>query len=47
MADPLIERDEVVALLFNLSDIAQALGRIELLLRGDDDGEEEAQDDRS
>jgi hypothetical protein len=47
MADPLIERDEVVALLFNVSDIVQALGRIELLLRGENDGEEEAQDDRS
>jgi hypothetical protein len=41
MPEPLIERDEVVALLFNVSDIAVALGRIEGLLEGDD-GEEEA-----
>jgi hypothetical protein len=39
--DPVIERAEVVALLFNVSDIVSALGRIERLL-GDDDGEEEA-----
>jgi hypothetical protein len=41
MPDPLIERAEVVALLFNISDIASALERIERLL-GEDDGEEEA-----
>lgn len=40
MTDPLIERAEVVALLFNVSDIASALERIERLL-GEDDGEEE------
>jgi hypothetical protein len=40
-ATPLIEREEVVALLFNVSDIAQSLRNIELLL-GEDDGEEEA-----
>jgi hypothetical protein len=39
--EPLIEREEVVALLFNVSDIAAALERIEQLL-GEDDGEEEA-----
>jgi len=41
MPDPLIERAEVVALLFNVSDIAVALRNIERLL-GEDDGEEEA-----
>jgi hypothetical protein len=41
MPDPLIERAEVVALLFNMSDIASPLERIERLL-GEDDGEEEA-----
>jgi hypothetical protein len=41
MPDPLIERAEVVALLFNVSDIASALERIERLLV-EDDGEEEA-----
>jgi hypothetical protein len=41
VADPLIHRDEVVALLFNVSDIVAALTRIELLLQ-EDDGEEEA-----
>lgn len=37
---PVIERDEVVALLFNVSDIARVLDRIEILLGGDG-GEEE------
>ena len=41
MAEALIERSEVVALLFNVSDIAVTLTRIERLL-GEDDGEEEA-----
>jgi hypothetical protein len=41
MADPVIERDEVVALLSDVSDIAVAVERIRLLLGGDD-GEEEA-----
>ena len=40
MAEPLIERDEVVALLFNVSDIAVFLDNIQRLL--EDDGEEEA-----
>ena len=40
MAERLIERTEVVALLFNVSDIAVTLTKIERLL-GDDDGEEE------
>ena len=42
MTDHLIERDEVIALLFNVSDIAVTLTSIERLLGGGDDGEEEA-----
>ncbi|MFZ1880710.1 MAG: hypothetical protein WAU41_11145 [Gaiellaceae bacterium] len=41
MDEPLIERAEVVALLFNVSDIASSLATIERLLE-EDDGEEEA-----
>jgi hypothetical protein len=41
--EPVIERAEVVALLFNVSDIAGSLNRIERLL-GDDDREEEEAD---
>jgi hypothetical protein len=41
VAEPVIEREEVVALLFNVSDIVAALSRIERLLK-EDDGEEEA-----
>ena len=41
MPEPLIERAEVVALLFNVSDIVATLSRIERLLE-EDDGEEEA-----
>jgi hypothetical protein len=44
MAEPLIERSEVVALLFNVSDIAKSLSNIERIL-GDEDAEEE--DDES
>ena len=40
MAELLIERAEVVALLFNVSDIAARLASIEGLLE-DEDGEEE------
>jgi hypothetical protein len=40
MSEPLIERDEIVALLFNVSDIAVTLVQIKALL--EDDGEEEA-----
>jgi hypothetical protein len=40
MEEPLIERPEIVALLFNVSDIASSLARIERWL-GEDDGEEE------
>jgi len=39
--EELITRDEVVALLFNVSDIAASLSHVEELLGGDD-GEEEA-----
>jgi hypothetical protein len=41
VADPVIERVEVIALLFNVSDIAVTLTKIERLLE-DNDGEEEA-----
>ncbi len=43
VADPVIARDEVVALLFNVSDIAVTLTSIERFLKeGEDNGEEEA-----
>jgi hypothetical protein len=43
MTEPLIERAEVVALLFIVSDIAVTLASIERLLGEDEnDGEEEA-----
>jgi hypothetical protein len=38
--ESLIERDEIVALLFNVSDIAATLLRIEDLLLEEDDEEE-------
>jgi hypothetical protein len=41
MSEPFIERDEIVALLFNVSHIVAILSRIERLLFEDDDGEEE------
>jgi hypothetical protein len=41
VTEPAIEREEVVALLFNVSDIAATLSRIERLLEEGDDGEEE------
>jgi hypothetical protein len=44
MADPFIKRAEVVALLFNVSDIAVTLTKIERLLRGDN-GEEEGDEE--
>jgi hypothetical protein len=44
MPDVPIERAEVVALLFNVSDIAVTLTNIERLL-GEDDGEEETDED--
>jgi hypothetical protein len=40
MVDPVINRDEVVGLLFNVSDIALILDRIKRLLE-EDDGEED------
>jgi hypothetical protein len=40
VGDPLIEREEVIALLFNVSDIAETIWRIERILE-EDDGEEE------
>jgi len=43
VSDPLIERDEVVGLLFNVSDISVTLLEIERLLR-EDDGEAEEDD---
>jgi hypothetical protein len=42
MAEPLIERDEIVALLFNVSDIVVGANEIVYLLGGGDDEEEEA-----
>lgn len=39
--DPVIEREEVVPLLFNVSDIARSLEMIHRLFEGED-GEEEA-----
>jgi len=44
MADPLIERDEIVALLFNVSDIVVGVDAIVHLLEGGDDEEEEEAD---
>jgi hypothetical protein len=44
MKDEVISRDEVVALLFNVSDVARALERIEALIGGED-GEEEETDE--
>lgn len=40
MNEPLIERNEIVGLLFNVSDIAVTLTSIEELLRGGDEEEE-------
>jgi hypothetical protein len=40
MPEPLIERAEIVALLFTVSDIAVTLSRIERLLGGDDEDQE-------
>jgi hypothetical protein len=42
MDETVISRDEVVALLFNVSDVARSLKRIEILMGGDDGEEEEA-----
>jgi hypothetical protein len=43
MSERLIERDEVVALLFNVSDMAELLREL-VALAGGDDGEEEEED---
>ena len=42
VAEQIIDRDEIVALLFNVPDIVAILSRIERLLFEDDDGQEEA-----
>lgn len=42
VSERLIEREEVVALLFSVSDISVTLVNIENLLRGEDDEAEEA-----
>jgi hypothetical protein len=42
MTEPLIEREEIVALLFNVSDIVVGVDEIVHLLGGGDDEEEEA-----
>jgi hypothetical protein len=42
--DELIYREEIASLLFNVSDIAMSLARIENILGGDED-EEEADED--
>jgi hypothetical protein len=44
VTEPVIERGEVVALLFAVYDIAETLLSIEAALREDDDGQEEAAD---
>ena len=41
MSESLIERDEIVALLFAVNDINATLLQIERLLRGDEDEAEE------
>jgi hypothetical protein len=43
MVEPVIERREVIALLFNVGDIAVSLRNIQRLLE-EDDGEEEKAD---
>lgn len=45
MADPVIERAEVVALLFNVSDIAVAANTVARYSTGENGGEEEEEDD--
>jgi hypothetical protein len=45
VAEPLVERDEIVALLFNVSDIAEAVDEIRVLLKGDDGNDEEEADE--
>jgi hypothetical protein len=45
MAEPAIERAEVVALLFNVSDIAVAVRTVSRFLTGENGGEEEEDDE--
>jgi hypothetical protein len=45
MIEPLIDRSEVVALLFNVADISATLTSIERFLKEDDDGGEEEADE--
>jgi hypothetical protein len=45
VAGALIYREEVVRLLFGISDIVEPLYRIEVLLGGGEDGEEEEADE--
>jgi hypothetical protein len=45
MPEPVIARAEVVALLFNVSDIAVTLAKIERFLKGGENGEEEVDED--
>jgi hypothetical protein len=45
MSEPLIDRGEIVALLFNVADIATAAIGIETLLREEDGGGEEEVDE--
>jgi hypothetical protein len=40
MTEPVIDRNEIVGLLFNVSDISVTLTKIEKLLRGGDEEEE-------
>ncbi|HYX77384.1 MAG TPA: hypothetical protein VE757_09430 [Gaiellaceae bacterium] len=40
MSEPVIDRSEIIGLLFNVSDIAVTLTKIERLLGGDDEEEE-------
>jgi hypothetical protein len=45
MADPVIERAEVVALLFDVSDVAVAAKTVARYLTGENGGEEEEDDE--
>jgi hypothetical protein len=45
VTEPAIERDEVVALLFNVSDLVVGVKTIVRLLTGDEGGEEEEKAD--
>jgi hypothetical protein len=45
VTEPAIERDEVVALLFNVADIAVAVNTVARYLTGENGGEEEEDDE--